>query len=165
MLSCRFTSQNLFKSDFWRGTSRLLWTHAYYDSSVWESILKKVYGERTLLETTLDEDAPKLMAISASMASPRMKPFVFRNYNLPEKAYGYYDGSCKHKLWQAVRASSSAPGYFEEYVLDNHVHQDGGILINNPTSIAIHEAQLLWPNENIQCVVSIGKLTICISIE
>lgn len=51
----------------------------------------------------------------------------------------------------------TAPGYFEEYVLDDHVHQDGGILINNPTSIAIHEAQLLWPKEKVQCVVSIGE--------
>ncbi|KAI1287968.1 Calcium-independent phospholipase A2-gamma [Halotydeus destructor] len=152
----RFTSKNLFKSDFWRGTSRLLLTHAYYDSAVWEGILRKTYGEKSLIETTMHDDAPKLMAISASMTSPKMKPYVFRNYNLPEKAYGYYDGSSKHKVWQAVRASSSAPGYFEEYVLDNHVHQDGGILINNPASIAIHEAKLLWPNEPIQSCISIG---------
>lgn len=150
------TSRSLFKSDFWRGTSRLIMTHAYYDTAVWEKILKEVYSEKSLIETALHEDVPKVMAISASMSSPRMKPFVFRNFNLPDKAYGYYDGSSKHKIWQAVRASSSAPGYFEEYQLDNHIHHDGGILINNPAAIAIHEAQLLWPNEPIQCCVSIG---------
>lgn len=96
------------------------------------------------------------MAISSSVASPRIKPFVFRNFNLPYHSFGYYDGSCQHKVWQAVRASSSAPGYFEEFMLDGHVHQDGGLLMNNPAAIAIHEAQLLWPEESIQCLVSIG---------
>lgn len=154
----RMVSQSLFVSDFWRGTSRLLRTHAYYDSNVWEEILKQVYGEKSLIDTCFDEDIPKIMGISASLLSPRIQPFVFRNYNLPVERVKFsdYRGSCKHKLWQAVRASTSAPGYFEDFVLDNHVHSDGGILINNPASIAIHEAQQLWPNEPIQCVVSIG---------
>lgn len=154
----RIVSQSLFVSDFWRGTSRLIMTHAYYDSNVWEGILKKLYQDMSLIDTSAEEDVPKIMAISASLLSPRIQPFVFRNYNLPVERLKFsdYRGSCKHKLWQAVRASTSAPGYFEDFVLDNHVHSDGGILINNPASLAIHEAQQLWPNEPIQCVVSIG---------
>lgn len=41
----RMVSKNLFVSDFWRGTHRLITTHAYYDARKWEAILKQVYGE------------------------------------------------------------------------------------------------------------------------
>lgn len=46
---------------------------------------------------------------------------------------------------------------FFKVVLGNVVHQDGGVLVNNPTSIAIHESRSLWPNEKFQAIVSIGN--------
>ncbi|XP_074598016.1 calcium-independent phospholipase A2-gamma-like [Brevipalpus obovatus] len=150
------TSEQMFQKDMLRGTSRLLWTHAYYDTSVWEKILRGVYSERSLIETTQESDTPKIAAVSALMNTATIQPFVFRNYNHSDKSMSYFEGSAKYKIWQAIRASAAAPGYFEEFVLDNYVHQDGGVLVNNPTPVAIHEAQLLWPNHDIQVCISIG---------
>ena len=36
------------------------------------------------------------------------------------------------------------------------IFQDGGFGANNPTAVAIHECKKLWPNQSIQCVVSLG---------
>ncbi|XP_054156608.1 calcium-independent phospholipase A2-gamma-like [Oppia nitens] len=154
----RFSS-HLFKSDFFRGAGRLLWSHAYYDTNVWEKILRDIYRETTLMETRQSDQTPHVVAISALMNKPSIEAYLFRNYELPvhTRSMSQYEGSSRYKIWQAVRASAAAPGYFEEMKLDQYVHQDGGILINNPTAVAIHEAKLLWPNEDIQFVLSLGS--------
>lgn len=155
----RQVSSYLFNTDIVRGTGRLLWSHAYYDTAVFEKILREIYGEAVLIDTRKHADCPHLVAISAIVNLPTLQPFLFRNYELhpSSKPLSHFQGSPSNKIWQAVRASAAAPGYFEEFTLGKHVHQDGGILLNNPTAVAVHEAKLLWPNEEIQCVVSLGS--------
>ena len=40
--------------------------------------------------------------------------------------------------------------------LQDKIHHDGGMMSNNATMIAVHEALRLWPNDPIKCVVSLG---------
>lgn len=45
---------------------------------------------------------------------------------------------------------------FSSFFSDLNRWQDGAIVANNPTIFAIREAQLLWPDTRIDCLVSIG---------
>ncbi|GBG71579.1 hypothetical protein CBR_g8995 [Chara braunii] len=69
---------------------------------------------------------------------------------------GAFMGSCKHHTWQAIRASSAAPYYLDDFSCDNSRWQDGAVTANNPAIIALREARLLWPDSPIDCLVSFG---------
>ncbi len=72
-------------------------------------------------------------------------PFVFRSYQHPPGTKLIFDGACRHSWLEALRATSAAPYFFEEFSCGGERFQDGAITANNPTIIAIHEAQSLWP--------------------
>lgn len=38
-------------------------------------------------------------------------PYLFRNYNLPADVTSSFPGSCKYSLWEALRATTAAPGW------------------------------------------------------
>uniref|UniRef100_A0A8C1WFU1 Patatin-like phospholipase domain containing 8 n=1 Tax=Cyprinus carpio TaxID=7962 RepID=A0A8C1WFU1_CYPCA len=88
----RKLGSDVFKQNLIVGTVKMGWSHAYYDSQIWEEILKERMGPGLMIETSKNPKCPK----------------------------------------------------------------DGGLLINNPTALAIHESKCLWPNTPVQCVVSLG---------
>ncbi|KAL4612743.1 calcium-independent phospholipase A2-gamma [Arapaima gigas] len=153
----RRLGSDVFKQNVVVGAVKMGWSHAFYDSDVWESILKDQMGSDIMVETSRNPNCPKVAAVSTivNRGTP-LKAYVFRNYNLLPGVRSHYLGGCHHKLWQAIRASSAAPGYFQEFVLGNDLHQDGGLLVNNPAAVALHESQCLWPSTPVQCVVSLG---------
>lgn len=151
-------SERMFSSNAVLGASRLLLKYAYYDTKVWEEILKTEIGaERTMLSTARDASCPKIAVVSCLTSQKCLKNFLFRNYNLHGNVASHYMGTVNSRIWEAIRASSAAPGYFEEFKHGDYLHEDGGVLNNNPTAIAIHEAKHLWPGEALQCVVSLGN--------
>ncbi|XP_077071184.1 calcium-independent phospholipase A2-gamma isoform X2 [Siphateles boraxobius] len=153
----RTLSSDVFKQNVIVGTVKMSWSHAFYDSQIWEKVLKEKIGSDLLIQTARNPDCPKVAAVSTVVNhGPPVKAYVFRNYTLPVGTRSHYRGGCRHRLWEAIRASSAAPGYFQEFALGHDLHQDGGMLINNPTALAIHECQCLWPDVALQCVVSLG---------
>ncbi|XP_062468004.1 calcium-independent phospholipase A2-gamma [Pezoporus occidentalis] len=153
----RKLGSDVFKQNVIVGTVKMGWSHAFYDSDIWEKILKERMGSNLLIETARNSKCPKVSAVSTivNRGTP-LKAFVFRNYNHFPGVKSHYMGGCQYKLWQAIRASSAAPGYFQEYVLGNYLHQDGGLLLNNPSALAVHECKCLWPGVPLQCLISLG---------
>lgn len=47
------------QSPLW-GTSSLVWSHSYYDTALWEQMLKDVYGDSILIKTARDPKVPKV---------------------------------------------------------------------------------------------------------
>ncbi|NWR26816.1 PLPL8 phospholipase, partial [Tachuris rubrigastra] len=148
---------DVFKQNVIVGTVKMGWSHAFYDSDIWEKMLKEKMGSNLMIETARKSKCPKVAAVSTivNRGTP-LKAFVFRNYNHLPGVKSHYIGGCQYKLWQAIRASSAAPGYFQEYVLGSDLHQDGGLLLNNPSALAVHECKCLWPNVPLQCLISLG---------
>ncbi|XP_037744410.1 calcium-independent phospholipase A2-gamma isoform X3 [Chelonia mydas] len=83
---------DVFKQNVIVGTMKMGWSHAFYDSDIWEKMLKDRMGSDLMIETARNPKCPK----------------------------------------------------------------DGGLLLNNPTALAVHECKCLWPNVPLQCVISLG---------
>ena len=63
---------------------------------------------------------------------------------------------CRTCCWQAVRASSAAPYYLEDFACGEDRFQDGAATANNPSVLALQQARLLWPDKPIDVLVSLG---------
>ncbi|KAK6022686.1 phospholipase, patatin family [Ostertagia ostertagi] len=150
-------SKKLFSQSRLTGVSGVVWNHSYYDTKKWMGMLKEVIGEDLTLIETSKAEVPRLSIVATIVNSPVLQPYIFRNYEPPAGRDSHYRGSTGHCLWKAVQASAAAPLYFEEVKVDQYLLQDGGVIANNPTAIGIHEAKLLWPEERLHCVVSIGN--------
>ncbi|PIN21146.1 Intracellular membrane-bound Ca2+-independent phospholipase A2 [Handroanthus impetiginosus] len=157
-----------------------------HSADQFERLLKEMCAdeEGDLLIESAVKKIPKVFVVSTLVSVAPAQPFVFRNYQYPAGTpeissavsenltiggqgaattgaqVGYkrsaFIGSCKHHIWQAIRASSAAPYYLDDFSDGIYRWQDGAIVANNPTIFAIREAQLLWPDTRIDCLVSIG---------
>ncbi|KAK9056382.1 hypothetical protein SSX86_027472 [Deinandra increscens subsp. villosa] len=157
-----------------------------HSADQFERLLKEMCADEDgdLLIDSSVKRIPKVFVVSTLVNVAPAQPFIFRNYQYPAGTLevplmmsenistngsgtattgaqvGYkrsaYMGSCRHDLWQAIRASSAAPYYLDDFSDGVLRWQDGAIVANNPTIFAIREAQLLWPDAKIDTLVSVG---------
>ena len=64
----------------------------------------------------------QLVFVSTAVNWPALEPFVFRNYYHRPGVTSHYRGTSEAKVWETLRASSAAPGFFEEFKLAQFVH-------------------------------------------
>ncbi|XP_062186520.1 phospholipase A I [Phragmites australis] len=157
-----------------------------HSADQFERLLKEMCADEDgdLLIESAVKGIPKVFVVSTLVSVMPAQPYIFRNYQYPPGTLevspgmaespsinaigtavsgapvgikrGAFMGSCKHCVWEAIRASSAAPYYLDDFSDDVNRWQDGAIVANNPTIFAIREAQLLWPDTRIDCLVSIG---------
>ncbi|XP_060807668.1 calcium-independent phospholipase A2-gamma [Amyelois transitella] len=140
------------------GTSRLVWSQSYYDTEAWERLLRDSLRELQLSECAR-RNTPKMALVSCVVnAGARLSPFVFRTYECGFRTRSAFPGTSRARVWHAVRASAAAPTYFNEFRLDGLLHQDGGIMVNNPAAVALHEARLLYGPRSMArgTIISVG---------
>jgi len=136
--------------------SNVITTGAFYKSKNYEDLLLQIYGDVSLIDT-VETTNVKFFAVSTFMNTVPAQPYLFRNYVYPENSQSRYPGSCTSTLVIGLRASTAAPSYFDEVLIGTDRFQDGGVVANNPSAIAYHEAKRIWgPDVEIDALVSLG---------
>mmetsp|Transcript_44260 Transcript_44260/g.94211 ORF Transcript_44260/g.94211 Transcript_44260/m.94211 type:complete len:705 (-) Transcript_44260:252-2366(-) len=83
--------------------------------------------------------------------------FVNSNYKRTDAARPFQvEGSDEWPLFERVRSAVAAPTFFPPHIKDNEHYVDAAIVANNPTGLAVKEAQSLWPRRPIGTIVSLG---------
>jgi predicted acylesterase/phospholipase RssA len=81
-------------------------------------------------------------------------PHLFRSYLVRK----HQTVDCK--IWEAARATTAAPTFFKRIVIsgpgDARVYADGSVGCNNPIMQVLEEAALVFPGQQVACVISIG---------
>ena len=81
-------------------------------------------------------------------------PRRFRSY----QARKYQTVNCK--IWEAARATSATPTFFDCIIVSesgtSQPYVDGGMGCNNPIVQVLEEAKLVFPGQQVACIISIG---------
>ena len=122
-----------------------------YPDEGYNKIMKSLFLENMVLS---DITTPKV-AITTTLAD-RTPPELHLMCNYGEARQGQ-KGPSKRKLWEAARASTAAPTYFEAF---ENKFIDGGVVSNNPTLDGMTEMVMLQSAEGkptkLGMVVSLG---------
>ena len=96
--------------------SNLFSTGGRYNTAVFEKILRELFGEDSLIDTSSLEEVTRVFVAAIHMDVYPPDPFLFRNYTYRPGVKSRYPGNCERKVWEAIRATSAAPSMFTECV-------------------------------------------------
>jgi len=118
-------------------------------------LTKQALGEVKMLDTP---PMPKVAMVATNIDIDPAQPYLCRNYELSAEAEqrSLLKGGCDMFSWQAARATTSAPTFYEPEVINGVRFTDGGVTCNNPALLAVSEAYALWPRRRIDMVLSVG---------
>jgi len=134
-----------------------------FDATVFERIVKQIVkegsngDEMAVLAEVSQNQNPKpcpTFVVSKSAIQVDGPPVLFRSY----ECQGFNPAMCT--IWQAARATTAAPSFFRPIFIETPApggwFLDGGMGHNNPSELALDEAQRIWVNVQRFCLVSIG---------
>jgi hypothetical protein len=131
--------------------TRVLFQGAKYDAAPLMEALETVFGpwcHECMIENALEHRCCQAAIVSTLVSERPVRPYIFRSYQLPPPGVSglgeVFGGTCQHTWLEAMRASSAAPYFFDEFSCRGERYQDGAIVANNPSIMSLHEAQRLW---------------------
>lgn len=138
--------------------SRLWSKGERHSSNLLTKKAKQIFGELTLAElSALNGSKCKVAVVATNAASKPAELYLFRNFHHRPNSASRYGGSASvHPAWVAARATTAAPTYFAPIRAEDKLFQDGALLANNPTHVALHEATRIFANREVGVVVSVG---------
>lgn len=110
--------------------------------SVTKAMVKWPWYQRAFKLPVLDhrplEDKLKFFFSETRMSDLKKPLYITAVPTNTNRSWKVFDRSDKVKLWQAVRASTSAPPYYQPIVIDGVEYIDGGFGRNNPSEVLIN---------------------------
>ena len=132
---------------------------AYFNASTLIDVIREIVEVRNsgqyLLQDIQDTEKAKTF-VAATPSEVMVTPRLFRTYPVRENA----GTDCK--IWEVARATNAASTFFKGITIKDdwrgrEQFTDGGLLCNNPSEIALHEALKAFnPDTKLECLVSIG---------
>lgn len=100
---------------------------------------------------TYDRACKAFVSATPGIDVQRDQPKLFRTYQSRET-----NAVPDCKIWEAIRATSAAPTFFDSITINDLTYVDGGFGCNNPCIEVYEEARKIWPNREIGVILSLG---------
>ncbi|KAH0021871.1 hypothetical protein KCU78_g5966, partial [Aureobasidium melanogenum] len=117
-----------------------------------KTLVKKYKGSEDEVLVQTDGECKVFVCTQQARAIDRRHAFLMRSYDGPFRIDGL-------TIWQAARATSAAPTFFERLEIGTNEFIDGGIGFNNPSKALLRETRRLFekdPDRSVTCIISIG---------